>query len=123
MTAKQYFLWGSVLALLASGLVRWLRPALLLGAKVTAVTPGEPPTASVALTYGAGLAPASVIVDLRNRDGSRSSATVEGRQVFLEVPLAGATDADYQIMTTATYRVLGRPRTVVREFPAGVSVV
>jgi len=43
--------------------------------------------------------------------------------MFLEVPLAGATDADYHIMTTATYRVLGRPRTVVREFPAGVSVV
>ena len=123
MTAKRYFLWGGALGLLASGLVRWLRPAFLLGAKVTAVTPGEPPTASVALTYGAGLAPASVIVDLRNRDGSGGSATVEGRQIFLEVPLAGATDADYHIVTTATYRVLGRPRTVVREFPAGVSVV
>ena len=123
MTAKRYFFWGSALALLASGLVRWLRPAFLLGAKVTAVTPGDPPIASIALTYGAGLAPASVIVDLRNRDGSGGSATVEGRQMFLEVPLAGATDADYRITTTATYRVLGRPRTVLREFPAGVSVV
>jgi hypothetical protein len=122
MTAKQYFFWGSVLALLASGLVRWLRPAFLLGAKVTAITPGDPPTASVALTYGAGLAPASVIVDVCNRDGSGGSATVEGRQIFLEVPLVGATDADYRIMTTATYRMLGRPRTVVREFPAGVHV-
>jgi len=123
MTAKRYFFWGSALALLASGLVRWLRPAFLLGAKVTAVTPGDPPIASIALTYGAGLAPASVIVDLRNRDGSGGSATVEGRQMFLEVPLIGATDADYRITTTATYRVLGRPRTVLREFPAGVSVV
>ncbi|HEY3230178.1 MAG TPA: hypothetical protein VGJ87_13230 [Roseiflexaceae bacterium] len=123
MTAKRYFFWGSVLAFLAGGLVRWLRPAILLSAKVTAVTPGDPPIASVALAYGAGLAPASVIVDLRDRDGSGGSATVEGQQMLLEVPLLGATDADYRIMTTVTYRVLGRPRTVVREFPAGVSIV
>jgi hypothetical protein len=123
MTAKQYFFWGSVLALLASGLVRWLRPAVLLSARVTAVTPGDPAIASVALAYSAGLAPASVIVDLRDRDGSCGSATVEGRQMLLEVPLLGATDMDYRIMTTVTYRVLGRPRTVVREFPAGVSIV
>jgi hypothetical protein len=113
---KRLLLWCGGLALLAWVVARGVRPARLTSAKVTAITPGGPPTASVALTYGAGVIPARVIVDVADEAGSGGSATVDGEQMFLDVPLTGAPSGSYRVTTTATYRLLGRPLTVVREF-------
>ena len=85
-------------------------------ARVTAITPGDPPAASVALSYGVGAMPARLIVDLADNTGSAGSATVDGDRRFLDVLLSGAPSRAYKITVTATYRVLGRLFTVVREF-------
>src|SRR5262245_26308418 len=115
MRTKHYLFLGGILALLGGAVAR-LRPALLLTAKVTALTLDTPPTAGVALRYGSGSAPVSLIVDVYDQDGNGGSATIPGDQLFLEVPLIGAFGGSYRLTTTATYRLLGRPWTNVREF-------
>jgi hypothetical protein len=115
---RQRLLWISGLAALLGAAALAFRPARLLGARVTAVTPGSPPVASVALAYGPGLAPSSVIVDVLDSDGNGGSATIGGAQLFLEIPLSGALRSRRRVTATATYLLLGRPLTVVREFAA-----
>src|SRR5262245_40786040 len=110
---KRLFLWCGGLTLLAGAAAWWMRPARLTSAKVTAIMQGVPPTASVALTYGAGAMPARVIVDVADAAGEGGSATVEGDQMFLEIPLSGAPSRSYRVTATATYRVLGRLHTIV----------
>jgi hypothetical protein len=115
---KRLLLWCGGLALLGGLATRWLRPARLTSANVTAITPGAPPTASVALAYSAGALPVRMIVDVADTAGGGGSATVDGDQLFLDVPLIGTPSRDYRVTTTATYRVLGHPFTIVREFIA-----
>jgi hypothetical protein len=115
---RRRFFWSAGLALLAGAAALAFRPARLLAARVTAITPGSPPLANIALAYGPGLAPASVIVDVLDRAGNGGSATVDGAQLFLELPLSSALSGDPRITTTATYLLLGMPLTVVREFAA-----
>jgi hypothetical protein len=115
---KRLLLWCSGLALLAAVAARWIWPARLNLARVTAITPGAPPTASVALTYSVGAMPARVIVDVTNDAGGSGSATVDGDQLFLDVPLIGALSRDYNVTVTTTYQLPGRLFTVVREFAA-----
>ena len=115
---KRTLLWSAGLALLAGVIVRWVRPAPLTSARVTAITPSSQPMANVVLTYELGAMPEWVIVDVADQAGHGGSATVDGDQMFLEVPLIGALAGSYRITTTASYRVLGRPLTVVREFAA-----
>ena len=116
---KRLLLWCGGLALIGGVAIRWLRPARITSAQVTAITPGDPPTASVTLAYGAGALPARMIVDVADAVGGGGSATVDGDQMFLDIPLIGAPSRDYRVTTTATYRVLGRPFTIVHEFIAG----
>src|SRR5262245_10163886 len=98
---KRRLLWSAGLAALAGAVALALRPARLLAAKVTAITPGSPPVANVMLAYGPGLAPASVIVDVLERDGNGGSATIDGTQLFLEIPLSGALSSSYSVTATA----------------------
>lgn len=113
---KRFFVWGGALALLAGVFVKWVRPARMRDARFTAITPGSPPTASVVLSYGLGAMPARVILDLADQASNGGSATADGRQLFFEVPIAGAPSESYRITTTATYLLLGRQYSVVREF-------
>jgi hypothetical protein len=115
---KRPLLWGAGLALLAGAIARWARPARLTMASVTAVTPGAPPTASVVLNYTIGAMPARVIVDVAGDGGDGGSATVDGAQQLLEVPLTGIPSRNYRVTVTASYRVLGRLFTTVRDFTA-----
>src|SRR5689334_1274353 len=103
------FFWGGTLGLLAGALAYLARPAALKSASITATTPGNPPTASVALDYGGGALPAHVIVDLRDGANNGGSATVDGKQLFLEVPLAGTLGDGCSVTVTASYRLLSRP--------------
>ena len=115
---KRVLLWCGGLVMLGWVAARWLRPAQITSAKVTAITPGAPPTASVALAFSAGALPLRMIVDVADTAGGGGSATVDGDQLFLDIPLIGTPARDYRVTTTATYRVLGRPHTVVRQFSA-----
>ncbi|HWQ13707.1 MAG TPA: hypothetical protein VNL77_12960 [Roseiflexaceae bacterium] len=96
----------AALALLA--LMAWRsRPARVVSARVTALAPGAPPLAHVALAYGAGARPVSTVVDVLGADGeSLGSATVEGHRLLLEVPLSGASHA-YRVRVTAMHRRVG----------------
>jgi hypothetical protein len=116
---KRLLLWCSGLALLTGAIIQWVRPARLTSARVTAITPGDPPSASVALTYSVGAMPAHVIVDVADEARNGGSATVDGDQMFIDIPLIGAPLGSYRVTATATYLVLGRPLTVVREFTSG----
>jgi len=113
---QRLFVWAGATALLAGVVARWIRPARLLDTRITAITPGAPPTASVVLSYARGAMPARVIVDIADRDGNRGSATIDGERMFVEVPLDGMLANSQRITTTATYRVLGMLWTVVSEF-------
>jgi hypothetical protein len=113
---KSKITWGGGLALLAGAAALAFRPARLIAARVTAITPASPPFASVVLTYGPGLAPTSVIVDVLDRDGNSGSATVAGTQLFVEIPLSGTLSDHHRVVATSTYRLLGMPLTLVREF-------
>jgi hypothetical protein len=113
---KRLVVWSSAVALFAIGYLRWMRPARLTAVRITSLTSDTPPTASVVLTYGVGAMPARVIVDLADDGGNGGSATVDGDQMFLDVPLIGAPAHHYRVTITATYRVLGRLLTVMREF-------
>lgn len=110
-----YVAWVAALACLAL-IARRARPARLRSAQVTAVLPGDPPVASVALAYGGGLPPISAIIDVRGRAGG-GSATVEGQQRFVELPLAGPPEPAYDVSVTTYYRVLGALRSDTRVFP------
>lgn len=100
-------LWlGGALALL--GVALWHgRPARLRSVGLVAVLPGTPPRARLALDYGVGARPRSVILDVEGPRGS-GSATVEGDQAIVEVPISGEIDAHCRITATTGYRVLGR---------------
>lgn len=115
MRTKHYLFLGGIVALLGGAIAR-LRPALVLTAKVTALTFDTPPTASVVLRYASGSMPISLIIDVYDRDGNGGSATIPGDQLFIEVPVIGAFGGSYRLTTTATYRLLGQPWTSVREF-------
>ncbi len=82
---RQALIWSTGAALLAVVATRLLRPARLLDAKVTTITPGSPAAASVALSYGPGMLPISVVVDVLDRAGHGGSATIAGTQLFLEL--------------------------------------
>jgi hypothetical protein len=123
MTAKRYLFWGSAMVLFGAALMR-MRPTGLLGAKVTAVTPGDPAAAHIMLSYGTGAPPLSVILDLSGRDGGAGRATIDGEQIFLDIPISGELGSDYRITTTATYRIAGMFWTSTREFEgSGAAIV
>ena len=116
MSAKRYFLLGGAIGLMCGLLALLVRPARLRAARVTAVAGERAPVAGVTLAYGQGVAPLSVIVDVRSGAGGAGSATIGGRQQFVEVPIAGPTGGGYVVTATTSYRILGSLQTKVHEF-------
>jgi|HigsolmetaAR201D_1030396.scaffolds.fasta_scaffold04384_8 hypothetical protein len=99
------------------GAALWaIRPARLIHANVSTITPGEPPIANVVLTYGSGALPISVVVDVVDQTGHGGSATVAGTQAFLEIPLNGTPSDTYRVTATVTYQLLGMPLTIINTF-------
>lgn len=88
------------------GLLAWrARPARIVDARVTATAPGAPPIAHVSLTYGRGLPPAAVIVDVSDEAGAvLGSATVPGGRMLLELPVM-RTARGYHVAATAYHRL------------------
>ncbi|HMO59803.1 MAG TPA: hypothetical protein PKA05_15535 [Roseiflexaceae bacterium] len=74
--------------LLAVG-VMLVRRRANVQADVTAVTPGSPAVAHVALHYGLGRLPASLVIDVGSAAGRLGSATVEGGRRLIDIPLNG----------------------------------
>lgn len=110
----QLFWLGGALALLGMA-VRRGRPAPLQRVHIVAVMPGSPPIARLTLKYGAGARPQSVILDVEGPRGA-GSATIEGRQEVVDVPIVGEPGSQPHITATAAYRVLGRLHEQVQVF-------
>lgn len=104
-----------VVAMLLLGALVRARPARLLSARVTALSAGEVPLASVALAYSPGTRPVSVIIDVEGQQ-STGSATIDGEQLFVTIPLIGRARDGYHIRATVAHRMLGRVRINTQEF-------
>ncbi|MCG8353212.1 MAG: hypothetical protein MI924_36050 [Chloroflexales bacterium] len=93
-----------------------LRPACIHMAKVTAVSAGKPGYASVAWSYGRGMPPISVIIDLTTGSGASGSFTADGELFNAEIPLSEKFSGAYILTLTQTHRILGIARTTVQTF-------
>lgn len=87
--------------------VYWLtRRATIQRAIITSITSDNLPTASIAITYTDGMPPVSVIIDIIENDRSKGSATIGGKQLFVDIPLHASIGKSYNIVTTAYWRSL-----------------
>ncbi len=106
---------GGALALAASIGASQLRRTTLHDARLTSVTPGEPPIAHVALDYGPGPRPQAVIVDVFCAEGT-GSATIDGIGRFFEIPLISSDDTRRQIQVTILDRRLSQVQERIHSF-------
>ncbi|MGQ9549113.1 MAG: hypothetical protein ACUVSY_08655 [Roseiflexus sp.] len=88
-------------------LITGARPARLRLARVTHVSNGTLPVASIALRYARGARPRVAVLDIVGAQGATGSASIPGDQEFVEVPLTGNLDRPYRIDATLVYRVGG----------------
>jgi hypothetical protein len=91
------------------------RPARLATLRVSAITPGSPPIAHVALTYQPGTRPSSLVIDITNDSGS-GSITMNGQTLYCAVPLSTIRTEQQLIATTAYYRTIGSTVCIVQQF-------
>lgn len=99
-------------------MVAWLvriRPAQIMAASVTAITPGSPVRVQVALQYSQGQRPLSVVVQVAGQ-GCQGSTTIPGRSLRVEVPLDGSPSPDLAVTTIACYRHLWSTRLIEQHF-------
>jgi hypothetical protein len=112
---------GLVLGVWA-GLALWmaratLLPAAVRNARLSGLSGAGPVYAELSWTFGAGARPISVIFDIELPQGAAGSVTTDGEALEAEVPLIGApAPGPYALTASATYRILGLPRTVVYRF-------
>lgn len=106
---------GAAIALAATISATQLRRTILHDARVTAVTPGEPAIAHVALDYGPGPRPQAVIIDVFCAEGV-GSATIDGIGRFIDIPLINTVNERRLIQVTILDRRLGRVQERVYSF-------
>ena len=101
------------------GVVAWVGwracPRGLQHARVTAISPGDPPIAHVAVSYAPGARPVSLVVNILGASCT-GSVTITGITMFADIPLIGAPVARLTIGTTAIYRSFGRMLSVEQRF-------
>jgi hypothetical protein len=74
--------------------------------RVTAITPGTPQIAHVALSYSPGIRPVGLIIDVKTESGS-GSITLDGLTLYCDILLHASGSGQQQIATTAFYRSIG----------------
>ncbi|MDZ4721432.1 MAG: hypothetical protein SH847_23465 [Roseiflexaceae bacterium] len=82
------------------------RTARLASVRITAIRPGTPSMAHIALTYSPGMRPVSVVIDITTESGS-GSVTLDGLTLYCDIPLSASGSGPQQIATTAFYRSIG----------------
>jgi hypothetical protein len=94
-----------------------LLPAPVRNARLSGLSGAKPLYAMLVWTFGGGLRPASIIFDIEVAGGASGSVTTDGEALEAEVPLIGAGEAGpYTLTASATYRILGFPRTIIYRF-------
>ena len=86
--------------------VRQSRPAQLIDARVTAITPGSTTIAHLALIYGPGMRPISIIIDVTGADCT-GSITLDGVTLYADIPLIGTANGPLRVATTITQQRYG----------------
>ncbi|NWF81762.1 MAG: hypothetical protein HXY37_17220 [Chloroflexi bacterium] len=114
--ARRRYLWYALW--LGGGL--WLvrvaiLPALVRAARLTGISGAGPTYATITWSYGYGARPISVIFDLEAGEVT-GSITTDGDALEAEIPLGAPPSGPYQLTASATYRILGVARTIVRRF-------
>ena len=100
-----FFVLGAVS--LAGGVYASGRTAVVRGATVRQVATAPFAQAEVTLTFSASARPNRIIIDLRS-GGSSSSATIEGDEESVRIPLTGALGRQAEVTITAATRTSGR---------------
>ena len=114
MVAVRRFAWAAIAGLLA--VLGWQsRPVALHDARVTAVTPGNPPLAHVAILYASGARPVSTIISVESATCT-GSATIAGITMYVDIPLVGTPTTPLVVTTHAVYRSFGRTFTIEQRF-------
>lgn len=116
MSTKNILAFGGAALALVGGLSYLTRQAEIRDVTVTEGRSSIAPSIRVALHYGSGTRPWSVIIDVVAANGISGSYTVDGDEEVIEVPLSAPLNSSYSIATTATYRLLGTPRVVKRTY-------
>jgi hypothetical protein len=108
-----------VAVLVIAGIGLWLvwstRPARLISARVSAISPGNPPIAHLNVNYAAGTLPVSMIAELGNPTAG-GSVTLDGVTRYADIPLYGQPTQTFVVHTTAIYRRLGHTISIQRSF-------
>jgi hypothetical protein len=98
-------------AICLASFVAWViwreRPARLLIARVTAVSPGTPWVAHVMLNYQPGALPISTVVSLESAT-ARGSITVGGLTRYADVLIDGEPTTPFIVHTLVVHRRYGR---------------
>lgn len=87
-------------------------PAPLRGVRLSGLSGDGPYYAELRWDYGLGARPQSVIFDFA-AGGASGSCTTDGDAVEAEIPLGVLPGGPYSLTASATYRIFGRPHTVV----------
>ena len=94
----------------------WLWPAQVRNIEITGVTGAEPTFVGLRWSYGLGLRPISLIIDLAGQNERGGSLTVSGRAGTGTIPIAAGSAGPYHLSATATYRIVGVVRTHTQQF-------
>jgi hypothetical protein len=106
------------LGLMAGG---WLAQVALLPAQVRAmeisqVSGAGPARVGLRWSYGPGVRPISLIIDLVGPGAQSGSLTIGGQATSGEIALLSAPAGPYQLTATATYRIVGVVRRHTQSF-------
>ena len=114
MTRKQISTFGNVAVAATSGLCYFARRAVIQ--KVDVEHAPLEYSVYIHLNYGPGLRPWSIIVDILAANGASGSASIDGEQECVTVPLSTSFEGTYMLTATATYRFFGIPRVVINSY-------
>lgn len=110
-----HWLWAVVASGFVGLLAQTLRPARLLCAELSALD-ASAGIAHVALRYGAGMLPTSMVLEIRDAAERGGCITIAGDQLFVEIPVSKDLDQQVHITAIMTYRFCGVPLTFVNRF-------
>lgn len=110
---KKWLIWFVLGVVGIASLLRLSKRGRIIGAKLTAISRGAPPYASITWQWTKGRRPAHVTIDVSSGNGVSGNIRVGSNALFADVPLSGELEGAYAVTSTAAYRLLGIPSAVI----------